>query len=302
MSGSVDLQATSNPNNAKPAIRDCLSSVQTKLRKTTKERRTMNHQINNHTPRRLQTTSRHPSPGALPRKIATIAAGLLVIVALAGCASTKVSDREFLVTEKLPRPQNVWVYNFAATSAEVPAESAMVGLHGEHGKPQTAEEIAMGRQLGEEIAAQLVEEINAMGMPALLGMVGTKPQINDIVIRGYLVSIKEGSAVERVAIGFGAGSSEMSTAVEGFQMTANGLRKLGSGTVNAGGSKGPGAAVGLATFIATANPAGLIVSSGMKVYEEASGSSTIKGRAKATAKEIGEVLKKRFQQEGWIAQ
>ena len=39
----------------------------------------------------------------------------------------------------------------------------------------------------------------------------------------------------------------------------------------------------------------------MKVYGEASGSDTIEGRAKATAKEIADVLKQRFQQQGWIA-
>ena len=45
---------------------------------------------------------------------------------------------------------------------------------------------------------------------------------------------------------------------------------------------------------------GLIVSGGMKIYGEASGSSRIEGRAKATAKEIADVLEKRFEQEGWI--
>jgi len=51
--------------------------------------------------------------------------------------------------------------------------------------------------------------------------------------------------------------TELRTLVEGFQMTAQGQRKLGYGTVQAGGGKGPGTAVGLATFLATANPAGL---------------------------------------------
>ena len=36
------------------------------------------------------------------------------------------------------------------------------------------------------------------------------------------------------------------------------------------------------------------------MYGEASGNSEVTGRAKATAKEIADVLKKRFQQEGWI--
>jgi hypothetical protein len=36
------------------------------------------------------------------------------------------------------------------------------------------------------------------------------------------------------------------------------------------------------------------------VYGEESGKSTVEGRAKQTAKEIADVLKKRFKQEGWI--
>ena len=107
-----------------------------------------------------------------------------------------------------------------------------------------------------------------------------------------------GSAAQRLTIGFGSGASELRTAVEGFQMTPQGLRKLGSGTVDAGGSKSPGAAMGVAGLIATGNPAGLIVSTGMKVYGEESGSSKLEGRAEATAKEIADQIKPRFQQQG----
>ena len=225
---------------------------------------------------------------------------LLALITVAGCASTKVTSRQQLVTGRLPRPAVIWVYDFAATPADVPADSALAGQYAAPPAPQTAEQLAMGRQLGAAIAAQLVEQIRGMGMPAERAAIGTKPQINDIVIRGYLLSVEEGSAAKRVAIGFGAGGSELRTAVEGYQMTAQGLRKLGSGTLDSGGSKTPGAAVGTAAFIATANPAGLIVSSGMKVYGEASGSSKVEGRAKDTAKEIADVLKQRFQEQGWI--
>ena len=139
-----------------------------------------------------------------------------------------------------------------------------------------------------------------MGLTADAVPIGTPPQMNDIVIKGYLLSVQEGSAAERMTIGFGSGASEFRTAVEGFQMTPQGLRKLGSGTVEAGGSKSPGAALGVAGLIATGNPAGLIVSSGMKAYGEASGSSKLEGRAEATAKEIADKIKPRFQQQGWI--
>jgi len=92
----------------------------------------------------------------------------------------------------------------------------------------------------------IVEEIRGgMGLPAKRASSATQPEINDIVIRGYLLSVDEGSATKRVAIGFGSGASHLTTEVEGYQMTAYGLRKLGSGKVGAGGGKAPGAAVGL---------------------------------------------------------
>jgi hypothetical protein len=225
---------------------------------------------------------------------------LSAMLVVAGCASTKVSDRQEIVFGQIPRPAQIWVYDFAATPADIPAYSALAGQPTASGTPQTPEQIATGRKLGAQVAAELVTQINAMGMPAEQAMVGITPQINDLVIRGYFLSIDVGSAEKRVAIGFGSGESELRVAVEGFQMTAQGLRKLGSGTTDSSGSKGPGGVLGLATLLATHNPAGLIIGTGVKVYGEESGRSTVEGRAKATAKEIADVLKKRFQEQGWI--
>ena len=229
-----------------------------------------------------------------------IAVWLLALLFMAGCASTKITDRQELVKGPLPRPDHIWVYDFVGTSDDMPADSSFAGQDLDHATPQSPEQIETGRRLGAEIAAELVAEIRAMGMPAERASQSTQPQINDIVIRGYLISINKGSEVKRIALGLGAGSSELKTAVEGFQMTANGLRKLGAGDLDASGSKTPGAGVGLAMMIATHNPVGLIVSTGMKVYGQESGKATIEGRAKQTAKEIGDQLKIRFQQEGWI--
>jgi hypothetical protein len=83
-------------------------------------------------------------------------------------------------------------------------------------------------------------------------------------------------------------------------MTAQGLRKLGGGELNSGGNKTPGMLAPLAVAAATANPIGLIVVGGMKAYGEESGSSTIEGRAKATADEIAAQLKMAAQKQGWI--
>jgi hypothetical protein len=225
---------------------------------------------------------------------------LLALLVIAGCASTKVTSRDEAAVGKLPRPNTIWVYDFAATPADVPDESALAGQHSGHNPPQTAEQIKTGRQLGAEIETELVKLIRGMGMPAEHAVKETKPQINDLVIRGYLVSFNKGSAAKRILIGFGSGASDLKLAVEGFQMTAQGLRKVGSGTTDSEGGKTPGADLGVLGLIATHNPAGLIVSSGLKIYEEKSGKSKVTGRAEQTAKEIADILKKRFQEQGWI--
>jgi hypothetical protein len=146
----------------------------------------------------------------------------------------------------------------------------------------------------------LVAEIQNMGLPAVRAAGEPPPQAGDLVIMGYFVSVQEGSAAKRVLIGFGSGAADLKTVVEGYLMTAQGLRRLGSGELDSGGGKTPGAAVPLAVAVATANPIGLIVSGAAKVYGEESGSATIEGAAKRTAEEIADKLRVAFEKQGWI--
>jgi hypothetical protein len=225
---------------------------------------------------------------------------LLALVLVAGCASTQVSNRQSRIgNERIPRPNRILVYDFGVSPRDVAIDSGLAGQYDPQQEP-TQEQLEEGRELGAEVAGDLAARINDMGIPAERATGGTVPQLNDIVIRGYFVSIDPGSAAKRLVIGFGAGAADLQTVVEGYQMTDQGLRKLGSGTVTASGAKGPGAAVPAAVAIATANPIGLIVTSAIKVQGEMSGRSTIKGRGEATAKTIAEQLKTRFEQQGWI--
>jgi Domain of unknown function (DUF4410) len=161
-------------------------------------------------------------------------------------------------------------------------------------------QIKAGRKLGAEVAKDLIAEIQNMGLPAVRAAGQPSPRVGDIVIMGYFVSIQEGSAGERVLIGFGSGAADLKTAVEGYLMTAQGLRWLGSGEIESGGGKTPGVAVPLAIAAATANPIGLIVGGAAKVYGEKSGSATIEGAAKRTAAEIADKLRVAFEKQGWI--
>ena len=146
-----------------------------------------------------------------------IASCLFALVVIAGCASTEVTDRQEYRGGKFPRPAHIWVYDFAATPDEVPAASELAGQPVQHPTPQTAEQIAAGRRVGSEIAQDLVEEIRNMGLPAARASSGTTPQLNDLVLRGYLLSVDEGSATKRVAVGFGSGGSELKVAMKAFR-------------------------------------------------------------------------------------
>ena len=228
-----------------------------------------------------------------------IAPCVLFLILLAGCASSNITARHEYKGGKIARPQQIFVYDFAATASDVPSDSGLTGQFAQT-SAQTPQQIATGRRVGAKIAQVLVSEIRGMGMPAVEVFDKASPKVGDLVIRGYILSIDEGDAAKRVAIGFGSGASHLKTAVEGFLMTEHGLKKLGSGNDEVGGNKSPGTAVGIASTIATANPAGLIISSAMKAHGEISGSSTVEGRAEQTAKEIAGELKKKFKEQGWI--
>jgi hypothetical protein len=226
---------------------------------------------------------------------------LFALVIAAGCAQTTVTGRRSnLGTEKIARPAHIYVYPFAATPSDVVSWSTAASRYAQTSKPQTAEEIAVGRKLGMLVAKELVTEIQKMGLPALQAGNQTSPEVKDLLIVGYFESVDQGSAAKRMALGFGSGAAELRTAVEGYQMTNNGPRLLGSGELRSGGGKTPGVAAPLVLFAATSNPLGLIIGGTANVAGEVTGRNTIEGTAERTAKEIADQLRVRFKEQGWI--
>ena len=226
---------------------------------------------------------------------------LLALVVLAGCASSDVTARrEYAGDEQIARPSRIIVHSFAATPDDIPADAALAGHFDRRDQPQTAEEIELGHKLGDRVADELVKEILKMGFPAERAGSGPAPQEGNLVIKGAFVSIDEGSRLKRMLIGFGAGAAELKTFVEGYQITASGLRPLGSAEIEAGGGKMPGMLVPVAGGAAAGTAATSVAISGaLNVTQEANPES-IEGAAKRTAEEIAKVLKDAFKKRGWI--
>jgi hypothetical protein len=111
-----------------------------------------------------------------------------------------------------------------------------------------------------------------------------------LVIMGYFEAVDTGSAAKRVVLGFGSRAADLRTAVEGYLMTEQGLRRLGSGTLESRGGQNTGGGGLPGGVVATGNPIGLIVMSAVQVGGEATGRSTIAREAQQTAKEIAAPL------------
>ncbi len=230
-----------------------------------------------------------------------IAVCLVVLVMAVGCASTKVTGRDSKIgAEKLAKPDRIYVYPFAASYADIPSWSVAGNHLAKPEEPPTPEELEVGRLMGALVAKELVEKIQDMGLVALEGNQQSLPKPNDTMLTGYFGVIDEGSTLKRLAIGFGSGSAELTTAVEGYQMTNTGPRLLGSAQLDSGGGKTPGLFVPLAVLVATANPIGLIVMGSAKVGMELTGRNKIEGTAERTADEIADQLEIRFKELGWI--
>lgn len=228
-------------------------------------------------------------------------AGLLGVALIAGCSSTKVSNRQEYEGPTLPRPGRIIVYDFAVSPADLPAWSKASNMFAQAAVKMSAADLEAGHKLGADVAKTLVAKIDAMGINAVRSAGQLAPALNDIVLIGYFTSIDKGSGVERVLIGFGEGSANVGAHAEGYHMTANGLVQLGSGTTDAGGTgKMPGLVVPALVTIATANPIGLVVGGAVKAEGEISGRTTAEGSADRIADEIAKILKSKFEEQGWI--
>ncbi len=236
------------------------------------------------------------------RYLGTVIAGILGVAVLVGCASSEITQRQsYAAQERIPRPGRIIVYDIRATASDVPATAAITGSYSQRQSPQTAEEIRIGRQLGDRVAANLVRNILDMGMPAQRAGHGPPPQLGDVLITGQFISIDAGDRAKRIFIGFGKGGGEIRTHVEVYLVARDGHRLLGSRQVASKGGKKPGLLLPGIIAVATKNPAGLLVRGVISLKDEKKGGSeTLEGAAKRTASEVAKELKTIFRRQGWI--
>jgi hypothetical protein len=146
-----------------------------------------------------------------------------------------------------------------------------------------------------------VKEIQKLGLPAERAS-GPLPEdgVKRVVIEGQFLSINEGSRLERVTIGLGAGKSEVRTAVQTIEILPYGSRLLDTFEITAKSGDKPGMAETMGVGAAAGNLAvATAVSAAGAVASEEFGTD-VDADARRTADKISKVLASYFESQGWI--
>lgn len=226
----------------------------------------------------------------------------LFLAAVLGCGTTAVtSQSEFY--GRVPRPSRIVVLPFGTSPEEVQLDkSPTVALVWKsEGVSASQERRVVGRQVADVLANELVQKIQALGLPAERQPVWPPPEWGPLlVIAGEFLAIDEGTRALRVSVGLGAGASDVRTAVHVYEVVPEGRRLVDSFDIDAKSGRKPGMAETMgagaaADHLATA----AAVSAAGAVASEAFGDN-VEADARRTAEKITALLSDFFVRQGWI--
>lgn len=223
-------------------------------------------------------------------------------LAIPGCAPTSVQTT-YQRNVSLPPPRAIYVYDFKGHASEVHLDRGL-GAQLEDmtsDRTQTEQEIAIGRLAAKTISEELVQQLQALGLPAQRAFGAPTTWGNALVIEGQFVSIDQGNETERLVIGLGAGGSDMQTRVQVYATTGEGLQPVQAFATQVASGRKPGMAetmgVGAAAGTLAASAA---VGAGLGIASEEL-SAGVKAEARRTAKAIANQLEPYFVSQGWIS-
>jgi hypothetical protein len=225
---------------------------------------------------------------------------VLGVVLATGCASTAVRPTQ-MSAERLPKPDRVVVSDFAVAPQEVSLDRAPGSRLAALFKGGTASDaqLQVGRSVASALSAELVKEIQALGLPAERAAAGAAVPPNSLAVQGQFVSIDEGNRLRRMVIGLGAGGSEVRTLVQVHDQAPDGLRLVAEFETKADSSRKPGMAETMGAGAAMSGIGAAAAASGAVGVATELGDS-VESDAQRTAKEIAKQLAQLFHQQGWV--
>src|SRR5262249_5986641 len=167
---------------------------------------------------------------------------LLFVALMAGCARTSVQDLQ-MTAPGLPRPQLILVHDFVTSPSAVSLDRGIGArlLRMAQEQPIASDEEKIAQEVARIVTENLVKSINALGLPAQPGTIGTPPVAGPVLaVEGQFLSVDQGNRAQRMMIGFGAGASEVRTLVQIYETTADGRRLIEDFYTTVKSSRKPG--------------------------------------------------------------
>ena len=236
-----------------------------------------------------------------------IKAAVLVVIVMAlaaGCGPTNVQQQKMDLTQ-LPRPDLILIYDFAVSPDEVKLDT---GLSAElmqkyekyKGASPTAQEIKLGHKVADAVAEELVKKIRTYGLWAERGFGYPYGKGKVLMVKGQFVSIDQGNRTERVAVGLGAGRSDVQANVQVYELTPQGMQEVDTlrGTAKSGYKPGMAEMMGVGAIAGH-----LLVStvvSGTVAGATEMTSATVESDGKRLADKIAVDLGNFFVNQAWI--
>jgi hypothetical protein len=225
---------------------------------------------------------------------------LCALTSLASCAPTSVSPSMVVGSPtSLPKPERIAVYDFVVAANDVsPNNAPLSRLMRAVGSSQTADELKVGRSVANTLSVELVAALRDLQIP--VERASTAPVADrTLAIEGQFISIDEGNRLRRVAIGLGAGASDVRTHTQLYLGTPAGPRLVDEFETEAGSSRKPGAAVtmGASSAVSAGAAASRAAVGGVQAATEPQ--DTAEADAKRTAAELAKRVKQIFVDRGW---
>ncbi len=232
-------------------------------------------------------------------KLARPLAIALSVLCVAACGRTVVRPKTEMRSFGLPRPEQILVYDFAVTEAEVSDNREPAGKipNKTGGAPEG--ELELSRQAANALAQELVRGLHDLGFPAKRTPRGTPVGKDQILIDGVFLDVEKGDRLERFVIGFGAGASRVDTEVHVYYGTER--QKLLDFRTHADSGKLPGAATTMgagAAVVGGVTIGGAVASAGMGAVKEYR--SEVERMAGNSADQAVAYLSEFFAKQGWI--
>jgi hypothetical protein len=223
---------------------------------------------------------------------------------LSGCAGSSIRNASEASAQPSVRPDNIYVYTFDANPDQVKLDGGMLQKLKTQieGSSTAQKQVADADQVREQVANEIVHQLQSMGLHAVRSDVPAPADQNVLLVQGSFDTIDSGNRRRRILIGLGAGKSQVSSSVQILYKPAGGAPRLvQSFTAHADSGKAPGmaetAGVGAAAGVVATSAA---VGGGLHAVSE-----TKRAGVSADAKRLGEAVAKQIAQigvsGGWLS-